>query len=161
MPPTAAELISGQDLGQLVSSHVFGRTAWNELAWVRETIRRILKNRIAQTYIDDTALIATELLTNASRHASGAVSLTLDVYDRGITVGVADRGVDTTAIPTAPTGFLTTIEANKGEAIDMDDLPESGQGLYLISALATAWGIEPAANGKLVTAVLALAGSDE
>jgi anti-sigma regulatory factor (Ser/Thr protein kinase) len=160
VPPTAAELIRELTLGPLVDHHAFALTAKEEpLTWARETVRRLLKDRTDQARIDDTVLVATELLTNAIRHAGGPVSLTLDLYEKGVTVGVVDRGRDTTAIPTAPVSSLAGLQDEAVGTISGEDLPESGRGLYLISAFATGWGVEPAREGKVVTAAFCLAGS--
>ncbi|MER0477289.1 ATP-binding protein [Streptomyces sp. Edi2] len=157
MPPTAADLIRELPLGPLVDHHVFALAAEEEpLTWARVTVRRLLKDRAGQTWIDDTVLVATELLTNAIRHAGGPVSLTLDLYEKGVTVGVADRGRDTTVIPNAPVNFLAGLQ---GDAAGVEDLPEGGRGLHLVSAFATGWGVEPASEGKVVTAAFCLAGS--
>ncbi|MFZ3491901.1 ATP-binding protein [Streptomyces sp. 5.8] len=158
--PTAAEMIRDQALGPLVDHYAFALTAMEEpLACIREVVRRLLKGRTSQTLIDDIVLVATELLTNARRHAGGAVSFILDLYEKGVTVGVVDRGVDTKAIPTAPACNLNAMNEEETAAIDVDELPESGQGLYLISAYATGWGVEPVGEGKVVTAALCMTGS--
>lgn len=160
MPPTAAELIRELPLGPLVDHHAFALAAEEEpLTWARETVRRLLKDRTDEAQIDDTVLVATELLTNAIRHAGGPVSLTLDLYEKGVTVGVADRGRDTTVIPTAPVNFLAGLQDEAGGTAGEEDLAEGGRGLHLVSAFATRWGVEPARQGKIVTAAFCLAGS--
>ncbi|WP_167828668.1 ATP-binding protein [Streptomyces sp. MZ04] len=160
MPPTAVELIRDRSLGPLVDHHAFVLTAKKEpLAWARKTVRELLKDRTDQGGVDDTVLVATELLTNAIRHAGGPVSLTLDLYEKGVTVGVVDRGKDTTALPAAPVSLLAGLQDEEAAKVSREDLPESGQGLYLISAFSTAWAVEPAHEGKVVTAAICLAGS--
>ncbi|MGW6145500.1 ATP-binding protein, partial [Streptomyces sp. NPDC055140] len=142
MPPTAAELIRELTLGQLVDHHAFALASKAEpLTWARETVRKLLRDRTDQGRIDDTVLVVTELLTNAIRHAGGPVSLTLDLYEKGVTVGVVDRGRDTTAIPTAPVSFLAGLQDEAAATIGGEDLPETGRGLYLISAFANGWGV--------------------
>ncbi|WP_369362150.1 ATP-binding protein [Streptomyces sp. CG4] len=160
MPPTAAELIRELTLGQLVDHHAFALTAREEpLAWARETVRRLLHDRTDQNRIDDTVLVVTELLTNAIRHAGGPVSLTIDLYEKGVTVGVVDRGRDTTAIPTDAVSLLAGLQDEATAATSGGDLATSGRGLYLVSAFANGWGVEPAREGKVVTAAFCLAGS--
>ncbi|WP_328973445.1 ATP-binding protein [Streptomyces sp. NBC_00239] len=160
MLPTAAELIRELTLGPMVDHHAFALVAEEEelLTWARETVRRLLKDRADEARIDDTVLVATELLTNAIQHAGGPVSLTVDLYEKGVTVGVVDRGRDTTAIPTEPASYLAGLDEMTG-ATGGESLPEDGRGLSLISAFATGWGVEPAREGKIVTAAFCLAGS--
>ncbi|WP_329156048.1 ATP-binding protein (plasmid) [Streptomyces sp. NBC_01456] len=160
MPPTAAELIRDLTLGPLVDHYAFALVSKEEpLAWARETVRILLKGRTDQGRIDDAVLVVSELLTNAIRHAGGPVSLTLDLYEKGVTVGVVDRGRDTTVIPTVPVSLLASLQDEEAAEISGEDLPENGQGLYLVSSFATAWGVEPAYEGKVVTAAFCLAGS--
>ncbi|MEU6346503.1 ATP-binding protein [Streptomyces sp. NPDC046977] len=158
--PTTAELIQGQALGQLVDHHAFALAAKDEpLTWARETVRKLLADRTDQDRIDDTVLVATELLTNAIRHAGGPVSFTLDLYEKGVTVGVVDRGPDTTAIPSSLASYLPDMNDEEAAVIREEDLSECGRGLFLISACAAGWGVEPARGGKVVTAALCLVGS--
>lgn len=111
VPSTTAEFIQ---LGQLVDHHAFALKARSEpLAWARETVRWLMKDRSDQGRIDDTVLVATELLTNAIRHAGGPVSFTLDLYEEGVTVGVVDCGTDTTAIPAVPVSLLADLNEGR------------------------------------------------
>ncbi|MHB8340597.1 MAG: ATP-binding protein [Mycobacteriales bacterium] len=87
--------------------------------------------------IEDTdvvRLLATELVTNAIRHAGsgGRVVLRMVRADRAVRVEVEDRhpGWPHLAVPRP------------------DD--EGGRGLALVNALATTWGTVPAAGGKVV-----------
>ncbi|MEU9744751.1 ATP-binding protein [Streptomyces niveus] len=160
MPPTAAELIRELPLGQLVDHQFFALTATEEpLAWARETVRRLLHGQADQDRIDDAVLVVTELLTNAIRHAGGPVSLTLDLYEKGVTVGVVDRGTDITALPADVVSFLAGLQDETPGEADVRGLPTNGRGLYLVSAFASGWGVEPAREGKVVTAAFCLAGS--
>lgn len=155
MPPTAADLIKGQALGPLVDHYAVALTAMEEpTACVRQMVRSLLEGRTSRTLIDDIVLIATELLTNARRHAGGAISFILDLYEKGVTVGVLDRGMDTAAVLATPVCPLASMDEGEAATIDLDELPEHGQGLYLVSAYATGWGVEPAREGKVVTAAL-------
>lgn len=161
MPPTAADLSRELTLGPLVAHHTFALAAKREpLVWARKTVRRVLlTRRIDQGRIDDAVLVVIELLTNAIRHAGGPVCLTLDVYEKGVIVGVVDRGRDTTAIPTAPRSLLAELQDEVSATTGGAELPESGRGLFLINAFANGWGVEPAHEGKVVTAAFCLTGS--
>lgn len=159
MPPTTAELVQGQVLGQLVDHRVtclVDVAAPLELA--RGTVREALKGLACEGRVDDAVLVTDELVANAVRHAGGAVSLTLDFYEKGLLVGVADRGTDTALVPAAPVGLPADPDATVAGAIDVASLPEEGQGLVIVSRCAAAWGVERTEGGKVVTAVFDLAG---
>ncbi|ATM24639.1 ATP-binding region ATPase domain protein (plasmid) [Streptomyces alboflavus] len=161
MPPTVAVLIRDR-MGPLVCHHDFAVAAEEEpLAWAREKVRELMKDRTEQTQIDDAVLVATELLSNAFRHEGGPVSLTFDVYERGVTVGVGDRGKDISTVPTDPVSLLAGMPDEEVTELDEDDLPESGQGLLLITACSTAWEVQRTGQGKVVTAAICRTGSSE
>lgn len=158
MPPTTADLIEDQAFGDLVEHRTFSLVGVTEpLELARNKVREALTGRTDEGRVDDAVLVADELVANAIRHAGGPVSLDLDFYEKGVTVGVVDRGRDTTVIPTAPVSLL--LDAEPG-AISLDSLPEDGQGLFLVSQCATAWCVERTALGKVLTAAFDLAGSD-
>ncbi len=160
MPPTASDLSRKLTLGPLVDHHAFALTARAEpLVWARETVRRELTGRIDQGRIDDAVLVVVELLTNAIRHAGGPVCLTVDLYEKGVIVGVVDRGRDTTAVPTVSRSLLAELQDEVSATTCVADLPESGRGLFLIDAFANGWGVEPVHEGKVVTAAFCLTGS--
>ncbi|KPC88345.1 hypothetical protein ADL27_41215 [Streptomyces sp. NRRL F-6602] len=129
------------------------------LVWARKTVRRVLTGRIDQGRIDDAVLVVTELLTNAIRHAGGPVCLTLDLYEKGVIVGVVDRGRDIAAIPTAPGSLLADLQDKVIATTGGAELPESGRGLFLVNAFANDWRVDPAPEGKVVTAAFCLTGS--
>lgn len=160
MPPTTAELIEDQALGFLVEHRTFsliGVPGPQELA--RKKVREALMDRTDEGRVDDAVLVADELVVNAIRHAGGPVSLNLDIYEKGVTVGVADRGTDTSAIPTAPVCFLAELDDASLDKISLESLPENGQGLFLVAQFATAWGVERTNHGKVVTAAFDLSWS--
>ncbi|WP_371793003.1 ATP-binding protein [Streptomyces sp. NBC_01471] len=158
MPPTAADLIRELPLGRRVDHHFFALTSKEEpLVWARATVRRLLHGQTDQERIDDAVLVVTELLTNAIRHGGGPVSLTLDLYEKGVTVGVVDRGTDITALPADVVSFLASLQDETPGEADGCDLHTSGRGLHLVSAFASGWGVEPAREGKVVTAAFCLA----
>ncbi|MFF7098410.1 ATP-binding protein [Streptomyces rubradiris] len=160
MPPTAAELMRELPLGPLVDHHCFALSAGEGLLpWARKTVRLLLHGRTGQGQIDDTVLVVTELLTNAIRHTGGPVSLTLGLYEKGVTVGVVDRGRDTTAIRADAVNHLGGLQDEAAVATGGGDLLESGRGLYLVDKFADGWGVELAREGKIVTAAFCLVGS--
>ncbi|MBV9026552.1 MAG: ATP-binding protein, partial [Streptomycetaceae bacterium] len=96
MPPTTAGLIEDQALGDLVDHRAFSLVGVTEpLELARNKVREALTGRTDEGRVDDAVLVTDELVANAIRHADGPVSLNLDFYEKGVTVGVADRGTDT------------------------------------------------------------------
>jgi hypothetical protein len=98
---------------------------------------------------DDIAMVVSELLTNALRHAlpevgcasRRALRLALLQPGRAVICAVADPS------PKAP------------EPRQPGDLCEGGRGLHVISALADAWGCTPPSHaGKVVWALFSLRG---
>lgn len=150
MPPTGDEPIEGQVLGAWVARHTVNLANVSDPpALARSAVHEALANRADEEQVRDVALVADELVSNSIRHAGGALLLSLDFYDWGVTVGVVDGGADITLIP------LDVINHPVSELINLfgvDSLPEDGRGLLLVDQLATVWGVERAAMGKIVFA---------
>ncbi len=83
---------------------------------------------------DDAKLIATELITNAYRHAPGTDTFELELVLRG-------RGV---RISLADGSSILPIIA------ELSDDATSGRGMTIVAALGTAWGAEEYRGGKRV-----------
>lgn len=111
------------------------------------TVRRELAldldlHGVDDTVVDDAALVVSELVGNAVRHAGVDAHEHLDVSwsisEQHLTISVEDPSdehpVLRRAAPDAP----------------------SGRGLSIIAALAVDWGVEPTPRGKRVWATLAL-----
>jgi anti-sigma regulatory factor (Ser/Thr protein kinase) len=77
-------------------------------------------------------LLASELVTNALRHASGPIELQVLLLDEMVTLAVRDSE---TPLPRLRRG---------GES------DESGRGLQLVASLSGRWGARPTATGKVV-----------
>jgi len=90
---------------------------------------------------DDIALVVTELVANAVRHAGTDLTLRLVRLDSGVRLEVADRS-------TRP------LRPREAGLVD-----EGGRGLLLVDALSTRYGVETDSDGKLVWAELALEAS--
>jgi anti-anti-sigma regulatory factor len=88
---------------------------------------------------DPAALIATELVTNALRHASGELTLTVALRAFHLLLAVTDGS------PEEP----------RRRHPDPDTL-EGGRGLLMLDALSAAWGSHPRLDGKVVWASLRL-----
>ncbi|MBF9069399.1 SpoIIE family protein phosphatase [Streptacidiphilus fuscans] len=87
--------------------------------------------------VDDVALVVSELVTNAVRHADGPVLLRL-IRDRALICEVSDDS------STAP---------HLRRALDTD---EGGRGLFITAQLSERWGVRPARRGKTIWAELPL-----
>jgi anti-sigma regulatory factor (Ser/Thr protein kinase) len=81
---------------------------------------------------DLAALLASELVTNAVRHARGRALVTVQPKGDRLRVVIADGS---RALP---------------EVSTKDPLSESGRGMMLVDALSRAWGVDFARDGKVV-----------
>ena len=88
--------------------------------------------------IDDAGLVATELLANATRACRSEIVLHLTIHHRHIEIAVYDDGP----------GVPAPRRARADES--------GGRGLAIVAALSTAWGTEPADDGKYVWSELLL-----
>lgn len=79
-------------------------------------------------------IIASELVTNAVRHAGTAIDLRMTLRDHQLRVSVHDRNGQ-------PARLQTPTEAD-----------DHGRGLLIIDAVASSWGNVPIADGKVVWA---------
>ncbi|MFI5812632.1 ATP-binding protein [Streptomyces sp. NPDC051643] len=114
------------------------------LPFTREQVRRAVADYASASCVDDTVLIASELVTNALRHTdSGPDCLAVDVYQDVVVVWVHDAGSD-----------VDGVRACAERSGDL--LAESGRGLLLVEALAARWYVQPTAIGKAVVAVVGL-----
>ncbi len=104
----------------------------------RHFVTDTLWNWRIQQLADPAALIVTELASNAVVHAESDFTVTLS---RGRCLRISVR--DGSTFPPTKT---------RGAPIDAP----SGRGIGIVSALASAWGTEPADGGKVVWAELDL-----
>lgn len=84
-------------------------------------------------------LLVSELATNAIKHGSGEVTVTVRLEGDQVVVEVADSS-------SRPPQVRPTVEPDPED----DDLAENGRGLQLVQALADSWGVAPAPDGKRV-----------
>jgi anti-sigma regulatory factor (Ser/Thr protein kinase) len=101
--------------------------------------------------VDDVMLSATELATNATLHTDSTYfELELSADETAVRVAVVDRG----AMPAHAI-------ARRGEAaVDLETESTTGRGLFIVSALAHAWGVEDLPGGTRVWAEF-VAGTDD
>jgi anti-sigma regulatory factor (Ser/Thr protein kinase) len=142
---TTAELILDRSLGELVSHSnvdLAGLDAPQRVA--RAAVHDALEGDADDAWLHDLDIVASEVVTNALKHTPGAVRMRLEIYERGVAMGVIDRGDDFDALIVVPA------DADPGEIIEAT----SGRGLLIVSCLAQCLKVGPAADGKIVTAVL-------
>lgn len=89
---------------------------------------------------DDAEVVATELVSNAVRHAGGDLVLRAALGQRFLHISVRDGN------PAPPTRLIP------------DPYVGRGRGLILVDALASGWGSTPVSGGKVVWATLRLPG---
>lgn len=94
----------------------------------------------AEQLAADTALVVTELATNAVVHAGSAFSVSLTLSGGAIRISVGDT------LPLGPRGA------------DQELTAAPGHGLGVVAAMATRWGVETVPGGKAVWAELPLPG---
>lgn len=78
-------------------------------------------------------LVVSELVTNAVMHGAGQITLTLELVEQGVLVGVDDEGGGT------PVARATAEMTN-----------EDGRGIAMIARLAKEWGIRQRPHGGKV-----------
>jgi serine/threonine-protein kinase RsbW len=113
-------------------------------ALVRHRLAADLSERtIPATVVDDVILVATELVSNAIRHAEpqagGQVTVSWELDPAGIIVRVTDGGA-----------------ASTPRVRHVNSRDTSGRGLALVEAIATQWGVEDTPESTTVWAVVAV-----
>ncbi|MEW2469382.1 ATP-binding SpoIIE family protein phosphatase [Streptomyces sp. NPDC046994] len=100
--------------------------------------RRNVSQTLAEWGLEDAAptteLIASELVTNALRHARPPVRLSLILHGTGLTCEVSD-------------GSSTSPHLRRARTFD-----ESGRGLFIVAQLTRRWGTRYNGNGKIIWA---------
>jgi anti-sigma regulatory factor (Ser/Thr protein kinase) len=111
----------------------------------RRAARTMLTDWRLERLLEDVDLVVSELVTNALLHSGGlgrgaanAIRFELDLRDRTLTC----RVVDSSPLPPRPEEATETAE--------------SGRGLVLVEAVASAWDWEDLPDGKAVWASFAL-----
>lgn len=140
-------------LGALLDHHAVdldGVRAPQKVA--RDTVRATCSEHAGYSR-DDIALVADELVGNAVQHTDdGPRELLLDIYQRGMTVSVADGDPDVAAVP------ARTAQSPAPPGADDEDVPVGGRGLFLIDLHSTTRTVEEHGDGKVVRVFIASAG---
>ena len=100
----------------------------------RQFVDQVLHQWHRDGAIDRLALIASELVTNAVRHAQTDITIELTAEDGAVHLEVFDRG------------------AGKPVFLDQEPGTPGGLGLPIVEALASSWGTHPRDGGKGVWA---------
>ncbi|WP_372453755.1 ATP-binding protein [Acrocarpospora catenulata] len=105
------------------------------VAVARRWIRKHLTRWALDELVDSCELLASELATNAIRHAADTHSITLLLMYASNTLRLEVRDSDATALPSCRNAEPTE---------------EDGRGLALIENCADRWGVNPTVTGKSV-----------
>ncbi|GHJ38468.1 SpoIIE family protein phosphatase [Streptomyces sp. TS71-3] len=104
---------------------------------LRQLLHKLLPDWGLGALLDDLELLITEVVTNALVHADTEVDVRLREYPDHVRVEVRDSD------PRSP---ILLANLGPGEAGDAE--AESGRGMLIVDALASAWGSSPAGRGK-------------
>ena len=108
--------------------------------------------------IDDIALSATELATNATLHSQGTF---FDVELRASSDAVRVTVVDTGAMPAQSIALRADLDAPTDDDLDLALESMTGRGLFIVSSLASSWGIDDLPGGTRVWADFTTKGTYE
>ncbi|MGW0086262.1 SpoIIE family protein phosphatase [Streptomyces sp. NPDC003393] len=109
----------------------------------REHVSQTLAEWGLEDTVPTTQLIASELVTNALRHARPPVRLRLILHGTGLTCEVSD-------------GSTTSPHLGRARTFD-----ESGRGLFIVAQLTRRWGTRYDGNGKIIWAEEQLSASQD
>ena len=99
----------------------------------RQAITRVLARSGVPQLIDDAQLLATELVTNAVRHATGPITVRAYLTDGFLHIEVCDSSTETPP---------------KRREARPDD--EGGRGMELVEKLSSRWGYRVSGHSKVV-----------
>jgi anti-sigma regulatory factor (Ser/Thr protein kinase) len=103
----------------------------------RDNTRRVLRAAgLSATDVERAALLVSELVTNAIVHAQSRFSVRVSVRP----VPRVEVEDDSPALPEPP----------PAEPVSVDELEPGGLGMAIVDRLASRWGTERTANGKVV-----------
>jgi anti-sigma regulatory factor (Ser/Thr protein kinase) len=114
----------------------------NAPALARQFVRATLDTWGVGDAFADVPLVTSELVTNAVRHASSDVDVTLDLTPDRLRLEVSDCSDEPPVIG------------------DIDAPRNGGWGLHIVAMIASQWGLESRANGKTVWCEVAIPESD-
>jgi anti-sigma regulatory factor (Ser/Thr protein kinase) len=144
--PTAITTAAGPASTQFGDAGVLALPASARAAGTaRRLVRDVCGRSPLSSLTEDAELVASELVTNAVRHGSGAIRLRVQIREREVFLAVDDDG---DRLPRLPR--LRAVESWRTR----------GRGLTVVTALCARLGVRPYPDGgKSVWAVLAEPGS--
>jgi anti-sigma regulatory factor (Ser/Thr protein kinase) len=95
----------------------------------RWLVNDLLRNRVDADTLDTTALLTTELVSNAIRHTGDELVLTVRLDGARLRVGVSDSS------------------HRRPQLVQVGSRDTSGRGLHLVEAMADRWGVDPGERG--------------
>ncbi|WP_241002426.1 ATP-binding protein [Streptomyces sp. CB01881] len=126
----------------------------------RDFARTALQRWGLDELFDDVALVASELVTNALRHAIGArpaaAGSALDDYDFPVQPTADGRlPIRISLVHRAPQVVCAVSDPSSigPVAREADFVAESGRGLHLVDSFSRSWGWHPLGSGKVVWAL--------
>ncbi|MFC5883811.1 ATP-binding protein [Kitasatospora sp. CM 4170] len=126
----------------------------------RDFARTALQRWGLDELFDDVALVASELVTNALRHAIGArpgtAGSALDQYDFPTQAGPEGRlPIRISLVHRAPQVVCAVSDPSSAGPVarEADFVAESGRGLHLVDSFSHSWGWHPLGGGKVVWAL--------
>jgi anti-sigma regulatory factor (Ser/Thr protein kinase) len=105
---------------------------------VRHVTAMVAADAAGAEFVDDAAMVTSELVTNALRAGAARIRLQLGTDDTVLRIGVRDDATGTV------------------ESTQTDPLALDGRGLRIVDMLADRWGVDELPTGKLVWADLSL-----
>jgi anti-sigma regulatory factor (Ser/Thr protein kinase) len=116
---------------------------------VRRFVRRALTDWGCAGLVDDVGLCASELVTNATLHSGTTyIQVDLDRSSSCVRLAVADAGAGSVDVLARQPELSDALF----DDLDADDAATTGRGMFLVSALAVAWGIDELPRGKRIWA---------
>lgn len=116
-------------------------------------VRRFVEDALAswgrRDLVDDVLLSATELATNATLHSgSSFFEVELSAHDTAVRLAVVDRGATSAQSIVDRGEVAASVDAFEAESM-------TGRGLFIVSSLASAWGVDDLPGGTRVWAEFA------
>lgn len=127
----------------------------------RRFVEEALTSLACVELVDDVSLCVSELATNATLHSgSGYFDVELEKLDEGVRLVVLDGGGTPASLIAARADSYLDDDVLGDLELDIDAEGMTGRGLFIVSALASAWGIEDTDAGIRVWAVFTTGATD-
>lgn len=115
----------------------------DSIAVARRFVVAALHDAHADSAADDAATLVSELATNALLHARTSFTVEVELIGEVVRIGVVDLSAATPRVR------------------DYGSEATTGRGMRLVATMATRWGVEPNAEGKMVWFELPAQGTAE